>query len=81
MMMGRLAASYVSQRAPHLVLLAAMLCVALSGCGNDGAEGGKEDPSVTKTFEKGPVKMTVTVADSEITIADRIELTIEVVAD
>lgn len=54
----------------------------VAGCKDDGKSGAesKEIEPIVKSAERGPVKMTVTADKSEITIAERLTLTIEVVA-
>ena len=58
--------------------------MALPGCrGERGSrEAGKDQPgAIARTAERGPVKMTVAVGKGEITLAERLELTVEVLAD
>lgn len=54
-----------------------------TGCRNadqSGAHPSPPDGAVTRTAQRGPVKMTVTAGAGEITIADKLQLTIEVTA-
>jgi hypothetical protein len=57
--------------------------VAISGCGQttDVAESDGESTAIVKTSERGPVTMTVTASKGKISIADRLELTIDVTAE
>ena len=62
----------------------ACLCAFLGGCGegvtDSNANGEEAVKPIVKTAEMGPVKMTVTADRDRITIAERLNLTIEVVA-
>jgi len=62
----------------------ACLCILLVGCGegttDSNANGEDAVKPIVKTAERGPVKMTVTADRNRITIADRLNLTIEVFA-
>ncbi|MCP4593251.1 MAG: hypothetical protein GY842_21140 [bacterium] len=66
-------------------LLATCACVVLGGCGEGAPESEgeveEEVKPIVKTAERGPVKMTVTSNRNRITIAERLELTIEVFAE
>jgi len=66
------------------LVLPATLCAVwcAGGCGQPTGAPEKKDASagIVKTAEKGPVTMTVSVDHGEITIADRLHLTVEVVA-
>ena len=64
--------------------LLALACVVLSGCDlsqQSQPEHADQATQVTRTAQRGPVELAVTVSRSEITIADRIKLSIEVVAE
>lgn len=64
------------------VVLVMWAIVALAGCrggASPESEAAKVAP-IVKTARRGPVEMTVTVDKGEITLADRLKLTIEVVA-
>ena len=61
------------------------LCVLLAGCGegtlDSSTSADAEVHPIVKTAELGPVKMTVTADRNRITIAERLQLTIEVFAE
>lgn len=72
---------------PPVCALFAIGCVVsaltLAGCDGNGAtdEESSSSGAIVKTAERGPVTMTVTADKGEITIADRLNLTIEVLAE
>lgn len=58
--------------------------IIIGGCepgSDDKSESVKDSTQVTRTAQRGPVELTVTVSRSDITIADRIKLSIEAVAE
>ncbi len=62
------------------------LCLLHSGgCGGEAApqaeEGGQVAVPVAETAERGPVKMTVTANKGALTLAERLKLTVEVIAE
>lgn len=62
------------------VVVGACLALIVSGCddpaGSTGEDGAKVEP-IVKTVERGPVKLTVSVDKNVISLAERLELTIE----
>ena len=64
--------------------LVALACVTLAGCASrdqDQTHANAERAPLTRTVERGPVRLKVTVSRDEMTIADELKLTIEVVAE
>lgn len=56
--------------------------VALTSCAPKRvAEGSKEHFEIDKTYERGPLKFSVKVSKKEITIAERVRLVLEALAD
>ncbi len=58
--------------------------IIIGGCepgSDDKSESVKDSTQVTRTAQRGPVELTVTVSRSDITIADRVKLSIEAVAE
>lgn len=72
-----------------MILLAVLAAVLLlvAGCGkketphNTLKKAGKTDTGIHKTWERGPIKCIIDIDKSEITIADRLHLTITVITD
>jgi hypothetical protein len=56
-------------------------CLVLTACGNGGAaEDSASRPGVESSVERGPVTMTVRAAPADVTVGERLVLTVEVVA-
>lgn len=69
---GKLAASF-----GFLLVLAA----AATGCGGRQQRGGEAEPGITRTFERGPVHLTLHVSRELITTAETLEVTLTGTAD
>lgn len=65
-----------------LIFLGA-LCLLSAGCGRDEPKetGAAEDQPIRRTFERGPVTVSLEVDHASISIADRLNLKVEVTAD
>jgi hypothetical protein len=67
-----------------VVILLLPALVGLAGCAKEGADSARKDASskggIEKTAERGPVRLSVRTDKSEITIAERLTLVIEVTA-
>jgi hypothetical protein len=61
-------------------LAPAALAIVLTGCGGKRPNGTAADSGIEKTFERGPVTVIVKIDKKDPTIADRINLTLEVTA-
>ena len=57
------------------------VCLLLASCAEREGEAPGKDEGVRRKFERGPVKVVLTLDRKEPTIADRINLTIDVTAD
>ena len=65
-------------------MLLALACAILTGCESEPdtqSNALSESTAVTRTVERGPVRLDVSLSRDEITIADDLELTIEIVAE
>ncbi|MBU0728997.1 MAG: BatD family protein [Proteobacteria bacterium] len=63
-----------------LIIMVALLCLLVSGCERKAPETAEISTAITKSFEQGPAKILLVVDTNEITVADRITLSLTTIA-
>ena len=65
----------------HFALLCLVLLAGISCAPPETADSEPEDQGLTRTFERGPIAVTLRLDRTQLTIAERLNLTIEITAD